>query len=216
MAAELRKALAAVSLSPPYLLVGHSSASLTVRAFAHLHPEEVAGLVLVDGAHEDQIDRFPHEFDPRPMLAALTANLRGLAGSIRGGETVAPLAPVPKSFPEPLARHYRDATAPTSGRLEAAASEYEALEASQDQVRALVASPIRQIPLIALRHGVAQPVVGIADEVNQRYEQTWQLLQTELAARSNRGEVRVADGAGHLIHHDRPDLVVTAIHDLIS
>ena len=30
------------------------------------------------------------------------------------------------------------------------------------------------------------------------------------------GEVRVAGRAGHLIHHDRPDLVVAAIRDLIS
>jgi pimeloyl-ACP methyl ester carboxylesterase len=216
MAAELRSALAAVSLIPPYILVGHSYASLTVRAFAHLHPEEAAGLVLVDGAHEDQMERFPLELDPRPMLAALTANLRELAESVRGGETIAPLAPVPESFPVPLAGLYGDATLPTSGRLEAAASEFEALEASQDQVRALTASPIPWIPLIALRHGVAQPVPGIAEEVNRRYQQTWQLLQAELAARSDRGEVRVAEGVGHQIHHDRPDLVIAAIRDLIS
>jgi len=216
MVTELRSTLTALSLSPPYLLVGHSSASLTVRAFAHLHPEEVGGLVLVDGAHEDQMERFPHELDPRPMLTALTANSRGLAESARGREAVAPLTAVPESFPEALARLYRDATAPTSGRLEAAANEYEALEASQDQVRALAAAPIRWIPLIALRHGLAQPVPGIAEEVNRRYEQTWQQLQTELAATSDKGEVRVAEGAGHLIHHDRPDLVVTAIRDLIS
>jgi hypothetical protein len=116
----------------------------------------------------------------------VTANLRGLAESVRGGRRLGPLAAVPESFPESLAGLYRDPTASTSGPLEAAASEYEALEASQDQVRALAVVPIRGIPIIARRDGVAQPVPGIAEEVNWRNEQTWQLLQAELASRSDR------------------------------
>ena len=132
------------------------------------------------------MERFPHELDPRPTLAAVTANLRRVAESVRGGKAVGPLAAAPESFPEPVAGLYRDATASTSGHLEAAASEYEALEASQDQVRALAVVPIRGIPLIARRHCVAQPVPGIAEEVNWRYEQRWQLLRAELAARSDR------------------------------
>ena len=53
------------------------------------------------------------------------------------------------------------------------------------------------------------------DDLNQRYETVWIELQEELASRSSRGEVRVASGAGHLIHHEKPQLVVEAIGDVI-
>jgi len=45
---ELRAFLRAAGLSPPYVLVGHSLGGLYMQLFARLHPEEVAGLVLVD------------------------------------------------------------------------------------------------------------------------------------------------------------------------
>ena len=45
---ELRTALARASLPAPYVLVGHSFGAYLVRLFVARHPEEVAGLVLVD------------------------------------------------------------------------------------------------------------------------------------------------------------------------
>jgi pimeloyl-ACP methyl ester carboxylesterase len=50
--ADLRDALAARGLSGPYLLVGHSLGAHYVRGFAAAHPDEVAGMVLVDPSHE--------------------------------------------------------------------------------------------------------------------------------------------------------------------
>lgn len=51
IAAELRRALRAADLPPPYVLVGHSLGGLFVRVFAGRYPDEVAGLVLVDPTH---------------------------------------------------------------------------------------------------------------------------------------------------------------------
>ena len=45
---DLRAALAALDIGPPYVLVGHSMGSFDTRLFAFLHPEEVVGMVLVD------------------------------------------------------------------------------------------------------------------------------------------------------------------------
>jgi pimeloyl-ACP methyl ester carboxylesterase len=58
-AAELRAALAAAGIKPPYVLVGHSYGGLVVRLLAAQHPDEVAGVVLVDASHPDQWTRIP-------------------------------------------------------------------------------------------------------------------------------------------------------------
>src|SRR5689334_9354800 len=47
-AADLRALLHAAGAPGPYVLVGHSYGGLIVRLYAHLHPREVAGLVLLD------------------------------------------------------------------------------------------------------------------------------------------------------------------------
>jgi len=53
--------LKAKSIAPPYILVGHSAGGLFVRVFAHLYPREIAGLVLVDPATEEDYERIQHD-----------------------------------------------------------------------------------------------------------------------------------------------------------
>lgn len=52
---ELRATLQAKGFKPPYILVGHSIGGLYVQLFSRLHPDEVAGMVLVDSTHPDQL-----------------------------------------------------------------------------------------------------------------------------------------------------------------
>ncbi|GAB4206340.1 MAG: alpha/beta hydrolase [Tibeticola sp.] len=52
---ELRHTLRAAGLAPPYVLVGSSLGGLYVQLYARRHPEEVAGLVLVDSTHPLQL-----------------------------------------------------------------------------------------------------------------------------------------------------------------
>jgi pimeloyl-ACP methyl ester carboxylesterase len=54
---DLRRLLQVARMAPPYVLVGHSYGGLLVRLFAHAHPGEVAGMVLVDAVGRDQMRR---------------------------------------------------------------------------------------------------------------------------------------------------------------
>lgn len=67
IAKELRDALRAAGLPPPYVLVGASLGGLYIRVFAGTYPEDVSGMVLVDPTHDPEgIERSLH-----PELAVL-------------------------------------------------------------------------------------------------------------------------------------------------
>lgn len=53
---ELRALLASQGYGPPYVVVGHSMGGGYMELFAKSHPEEVAGVVLVDPRHRDWLD----------------------------------------------------------------------------------------------------------------------------------------------------------------
>ena len=58
---DLAELLDVLGETEPVVIVGHSYGALLARFFAHRHPDRVAGLVLVDSAHEDMDTRFPPE-----------------------------------------------------------------------------------------------------------------------------------------------------------
>jgi pimeloyl-ACP methyl ester carboxylesterase len=57
-AADLHELLHRLPIKPPYILVARSYGSLISRLYTSLYPTDVAGIVLVDGTHEQQVQRF--------------------------------------------------------------------------------------------------------------------------------------------------------------
>jgi pimeloyl-ACP methyl ester carboxylesterase len=60
MVDELATLLRRAQIPPPYVLVGHSLGGFIGRSFAHRHANLVAGLILVDPAHEDMESHMAH------------------------------------------------------------------------------------------------------------------------------------------------------------
>jgi pimeloyl-ACP methyl ester carboxylesterase len=61
VARELRHALRAAGVPPPYVLVGASFGGLHIRVFAGAYPEDVSGMVLVDPTHDAEgLERAVH------------------------------------------------------------------------------------------------------------------------------------------------------------
>lgn len=94
---DLRNALAARGLPGPYVLVGHSLGAHYARAFAQEHPDQVAGLVLVDPSHERMSEVVgPHD-GMAPLLAVGRAATRiGLTRIYNPFEDDVPLLPQPQ------------------------------------------------------------------------------------------------------------------------
>jgi pimeloyl-ACP methyl ester carboxylesterase len=84
-------------ISGPYVLVGHSFGGLVVQLFASRYPEETAGLVLVDTAHEEQ---------EAWLMAELSSDEMAEQMRFQAGEN-AEGADVTTSFAEARAAHWQ-------------------------------------------------------------------------------------------------------------
>ena len=199
LAAELDKLLVYASVPPPYVLVGHSFGGLAIRLLAaRKERREVAGLVLVDAAHERQFQR---------MAAA--------------GVRV-PMAPTGRTFM--IANHWLVPTGlpetlkPLAQRLALAPKAVRALYGELGRIRdsALQVGAIRRTPtapVVVLARGPRRDGGSIR---TARLDGTWLDLQHNLARRMQNGTLQVVPGSGHYIHLDRPDRVVAAIRAMVD
>ena len=59
IARDLHQLLKRAGVPPPYVLAGASFGGLNSRVYGGLNPNELAGMVLIDSAHEDELVRAP-------------------------------------------------------------------------------------------------------------------------------------------------------------
>jgi pimeloyl-ACP methyl ester carboxylesterase len=218
MVEELHTLLGCAQIEPPYVLVGQSFAGLLVRLFAYTYPDEMAGLVLVDAAHEDQDLRYPEAIRAmaQPMFDAQLQLLQQRRATAVAEGPLPSMFPAPAQMPADIVERYQALITEDTTRLDTMIDELAALEESRSQVRAARDRSLGDIPLIVLSHGIPQAIPGLPDEVNRAYEAAWQQMQIEVAAQSSKGQHFVVKGAGHMIHHDRPEQVVAAIRQVVE
>jgi pimeloyl-ACP methyl ester carboxylesterase len=216
MVADLHTLLDAAGIPPPYVLVSHSSGGLLMRLYAASHPEQVAGLVLVDSSHPDQERRlrvYGWRFSrPRWWLrvarwAVRPLGLRRLRA--RGAEIPPHLR---RGLPPELAEA---AVAMSLGTREYRAdvremAAFPGLAAEVGRVASGAPGSLGRLPLVVITRDV------ITTRLPPGTEATWQEMQAELASLSERSTHLHATSGDHFIHRAHPDLVVSAIADLVD
>jgi pimeloyl-ACP methyl ester carboxylesterase len=210
-AEELHTLLGNSGVKPPYILVGNSIGGLNVRLYAFRYPKQVAGLVLVDPAHEEQSERLPSSARTDPSfirtLRLFRVGARFGLPRLLGmplGEASSGLLPVEL---RPMAR----AAGFRCAWVDAVYHETLASEASFAEVRSarrgLAGRPLGEIPLIVLTRGEAE---GEAAEEKEAWR-VWKELHNDLAQESSRGQQVIVSGSGHFIEADKPQAVIDAI-----
>lgn len=86
IAEELRAALAALGITPPFVLGGWSLGGSFVRVFGATYPDDVAGIVLIDPAPDNFYDRAAREHPDlwKPMLEEQNRRVATLEEGHRG------------------------------------------------------------------------------------------------------------------------------------
>jgi pimeloyl-ACP methyl ester carboxylesterase len=215
VAGELRSALEVAGIDGPYVLVGHFFGGHMVRLLADELSEDVAGVVLVDARQEDVHRRLPPEATELPPLELFEATARlgivRLMIAVQGAD--APGLPPSLNEMEPDVRETYLAIGFEPEYFRAVRGEVEAIEESDEQVRN--AGSMGDVPLTVISHDVPDVFEGLDAEDANRAEDVWQEGQRALARLSTDSSRLVAEGAGHNVQFDRPDLVLREIEEMI-
>ncbi len=223
IARDLHALLRAAAIPPPYVLAGASFGGHNVRVYNGLYPGEVAGMVLVDAAHEEEPDRIPKSIHapvaPRHFRYLLNLLVQAVAriGLVRMAPRSAPGFPAPRALtPDQWATIQA-----WSGRqpecLAAGWSSGIMTEENGRQARA--AGGLGDRPLIVLTAG--KPFLTPRDPLLANdvaaYHQVWMhQLQPQLARLSTRGRQIIVENSTHEIQYEAPDAVVEAVREVVT
>jgi pimeloyl-ACP methyl ester carboxylesterase len=184
---DLRTALEARGLPGPYVLVGHSLGAFYVRDFAARFPDEVAGLVLVDPSHEEQLDRLPAELRRETERGQQLGRLMAIAarfGLLRvWNPMITAVNGLADDEVELLRRRSSDARYATTQAAEAGAFR---------RLASTVPGDLGAVPSVLLNAPTN------ADPRFQGMRDLQDELHAELVARSEQAEMVVVDGAEHI------------------
>lgn len=185
---ELHELLSAAKLGGPFVLVGQSLGGLLVRLYAEQHGADVAGVVLVDPTHEDDV--------LYNLRVARWVRLRDLST----GRT----APEPRREGAPATQYDPS-------------QDYFADELAAIQ-RARVANPVPlgDRPLVVLAAGKRPAPPGTPDTLWQRLRVEKDGQKVDLSRLSRNALFVLAQNSTHNIHFDDPGLVARAIELVVQ
>lgn len=219
IAQELRSLLGAAGVPRPYILVGASFGGHVVRTLATSHPDEVAGVVLLDARHQELDARMPAAWKKLERAAAIQQRFLRWAARWRVLKLLGSL--MSEGQLPPMAR--RLGAVERATYLEAGfgpqafttnLAELEACAESDRQVAAT--GTLGDLPLTVIRHGIPDLFSAMRDKDAEDAERAWQEMQRRLSLLSTRGQLMVAERSGHAIPIEDPEIVVRAVREMVE
>lgn len=204
MAEELHTLLKNSGEAPPYILAGHSFGAFNVLAFAKLYPQETAGVVLVDGSHPDE--SLPFRWRDKAWLRMMQWTMplglprwRNWCGT--GPSEIRAVKRAISCQSKVQKAHYQ---------------QWAAFTKSAEEIRTLGA--LGDVPLVVIsRDPKHAENLSYGDSAGvAKKEDRWQSLQEQLTHLSTNSTFVVADGSGHGVPMQRPDVVVESIRKILE
>jgi len=214
IATDLHTLLQRAQIPGPYVLVGWSFGGLNVRAYNGLYPQDVAGMVLVDSAHEDEPVRAPKFFlartAPRYLRypAYLLLKFFEWFGIVRIAQ---PRPPQRVSSRQQMVRALRLQPKSIVNDISTGLQVPESYRQAHELGRKT------NVPLIVLTAGKPQPW-GDPQMARQAaaYQQVWvHEIQPQLVQLSSRGQQIIVENSDHGIPDNAPDVVISAVQEIV-
>lgn len=220
---DLHKALGAAGIKPPYLLVGNSLGGSNAQVFAYRYPKEVKGLVLVEPQTENETARLDKVTGGKvKQVYAMVKQqeqycLREAEKGFKpGSQPLANCIGNPSEFYGPVLGKAVRKSEMTKSYWRTRIDEYNAIDTSDDQLRAL-RKPFGDMPLLVLTRGVSPYAVPGKPQsaLNKAMEDENEKIHKEIAALSTKGKQRVVPGAAHVIQAEQPAAVAQAVLEVL-
>jgi pimeloyl-ACP methyl ester carboxylesterase len=212
MVDDLHRLLQRAGIDGPLVLVGHSMGALNVRLYAALYPAQMAGMVLVDPAHEDaftRIDAHRDQQETRRYAAQRAAASACVADFVRRHASKDWRARCIEPDDPRYERSLNAARRRVAGQLIYQRAQLDEITRYAD------GSSFAQLRKARRSLGTLPLIVLTAQQTVLQGGDDWLDLHRELAAMSASGRQRTIANAGHYIQLDRPDVVIEAIAEVI-
>lgn len=209
---ELHTLLHNAGIPGPYILVGHSLGGMNMRLFASLYPEKVAGIVLVDAAHEDQFEKMP-----LPEVNKNITMIYSYTGLIRLMTYTSPYKKAVEMYPENIQEMLLARGPRTNMCFRTIFSEMSNLKESSKQLINAGGS-LGNKPLIVITAGKPMDSEGTGytteqiDEMNKAHK----LFQEDLVKKSTKGKQIIAETSDHMINRCQPKIIVESVHEIVN
>lgn len=205
IADQLHGLLQQAGITGPVVLMGHSISGVYIRAYATRHPENVAGLIFVDGSTPLQDDQFPADFrsymnkfqEHGLLLARILVPLGGLRDSGQCSQ-------VPPGFP----RQEGKMLAQENCQPKIAATQQEFANLQKSGEETVHTGPYGDLPvLIFSQDPNGRRIPQIPENLWKEFTGTWNQMQDNLKNLSTRSRRIIAKGSSHYVQLERPDLI---------
>jgi pimeloyl-ACP methyl ester carboxylesterase len=207
-ATELGILLEKAGEEPPFILVAHSLGGHTVRIYTQEHPENVAGMVLVD-SRPPSVD-----FPMMPMSAGQLKTWEFLArcGFFRliGKRAMEAQAPsMAKKIPDyPIPIIFDSDFFITDRLQEITISESDKLVAET--------GPFGDLPLIIISREIPDSFNFLPPDEGDGAEAMWGAGQKDLLNLSTDSQFLIAVGSGHNIPIENPEIIISAVQGMLE
>lgn len=214
VAQDLHEALVRAGERGPFVLVGQSLGGLYATTFTRYFGSEVAGLVLVDPSHPDQVARVAAFMTETRSLRSRIAVSLAWTGLLRAAApSLLPQAPNQTGHDARAVRAF----APKSMVTQMAESDAtDAVLAEAGAFRDLGSRPLAVLTAMAPYTGSELRGMQITPGQGVQVQAIWEKMHEEMAAWSSRSTHRLLPKAGHDIQFDDPQAVIEAVLSVVE
>lgn len=198
---ELKEILNQEDLQSPFILVGHSLGGLLMLYYALNYPTDVAGVILVDPAHEKQSSHSRKSIVRHIRFIKIGLSLSWL-GALR---LFAYLKIRNNMFPTNIIKQYRclQSTRKSTNTTLSEITEY--LRGFKPFFKSLK-TILNTVPIVVITRGNKN-----SSKIEPTFDRFQKELQKEFLSLSNQNRHIIAKKSGHMIQWSEPELIVDAV-----
>ncbi len=195
---DLHDLLSKLDMPKPYILVGHSYGGLLNLLYAYRYPEEVAGIILVDAYHEEQLKVIPLP-SSNMMRILKIASIFGIFRLV-----VNKLFPLPPTLPVAMRKRIQ-AEITCSTWISTMQDIFSHVEISLSPLKNL---SILNKPMAVISAGLySGPELKFKDRIRE--------LQNDLVRKSSGGYQIIAENSSHNVPFSQPELIIATVKKMI-